>query len=68
MEELGIWIAILGFCFLSFRFTDYINYLSKWQKLGLVLLFIGLIIMVFFNNSLSFLRGFIRGLRNGISS
>lgn len=68
MEHLGILVAIVGFCLLSFRFTDYINYLSKWQMLGLALLFIGLIIMVFFNNSLDFLRGFIRGFKAGFSN
>lgn len=68
MEDLGIIIATVGFCLLSFRFTDYFSYLSKWQKIGLFLLFIGLIVFIFFNNAIDFLKSFIQGFNYGFSN
>ncbi|HCM89254.1 MULTISPECIES: hypothetical protein [Vagococcus] len=65
MEDLGIIIATIGFCLLSFRFTDYFSYLSKWQKIGLFLLFIGLIVLVFFNNAIDFFKSFFDGIHDG---
>ncbi len=67
MEDLGIIIAIIGFCLLSFRFTDFIHHLSKWQKIGFFLLFVGLIIMVFFFNFIDSIDSFLRGFSDGFN-
>lgn len=67
MEDLGILVSIVGFCLLSFKFTDFIQYLSKWQKLGFVLLFVGLIIMVFFFNFIDFIDSFLKGFSHGFN-
>ncbi|MGX7024067.1 hypothetical protein [Vagococcus hydrophili] len=68
MADLGFIIAIVGFCLLSFRFTDYLPYLSKWQKLGLVLLFIGLIVLMFFNSAIDFYNSFFHGFKDGVKN
>ncbi|MDT2813563.1 hypothetical protein P7H60_10995 [Vagococcus carniphilus] len=67
MEDLGILVSIVGFCLLSFRFTDFIQYLSKWQKSGFILLFVGLIIMVFFFNFIDSIDDFLRGFSDGFN-